>query len=113
MFGVEAARLGRAPLTVWFEVAWLMMSPRNGTSAMNYDACLDRQLPDGMAMLHRYRDVMVVPSRDKLCGEVEVDETFVGGRQGAGQPWPKTRDGRRTVTRSAMANLVMMRAMAW
>lgn len=65
-----------------------------------------------MAMLHRYRDVMVVPGRDKLSGEVEEDETFVGGMQGAGQPWP-TRDGRRTVTRPAMANLVMMRAMAW
>ena len=51
-------------------------------------------------------------AREKLSGEVEVDETFVGGRQGAGQPWP-TRDDRRTVTRPAMANRVTMRALAW
>ena len=50
--------------------------------------------------------------RDKLGGEVEVDEMFVGGMQAAGQPWP-TRDGRRTVIRPAMANRVIMRAMAW
>ena len=31
------------------------------------------------AMLHRYRDVMVVPAREKLSGTVEMDETFIGG----------------------------------
>ena len=30
-------------------------------------------------MLHRYRDVMVVPAREKLSGTVEMDETFIGG----------------------------------
>ena len=113
MFGLVAARLGRAPLTVWFEAAWLMMTPKNGTTAMNLQRALrDRQLSDGMAILRRYRDGMFVPTRDKLSGQVEVDETFVGGKQGAGQPWP-TKDGRRVVTRPAMANRVMMRAMAW
>jgi len=104
MSGLVAARLGRAPLTVWFEAAWLMMTPKNGDERDEPTTrAWDRQLPDGMAMLHRYRDGMVVPSRDKLSGEVDVDETFVGGMHGAGQSWP-TRDGRRTVTRLAMAN---------
>lgn len=40
MFGLVAARLGRGPLTVWFEAAWLMMTPKNGTSAMNLQRVL-------------------------------------------------------------------------
>lgn len=31
------------------------------------------------AMLHRYRTVMVRPGRDRLRGDVEVDESFLGG----------------------------------
>ena len=51
-----------------------------GTSALN----LQRVLGLGSyqtvwAMLHRYRDVMVVPGRDKLAGHVEMDEAFIGG----------------------------------
>lgn len=30
-------------------------------------------------MLHRYRSVMVRPGRDRLRGDVEVDESFLGG----------------------------------
>jgi hypothetical protein len=37
------------------------------------------------AMLHRYRSAMVRPNRYRLRGEVEVDETFIGGvRPGPG-----------------------------
>ncbi|EPR76230.1 ISSod11, transposase [Leifsonia rubra CMS 76R] len=30
-------------------------------------------------MLHRYRSVMVRPGRERLHGDVEVDESFIGG----------------------------------
>ena len=32
-------------------------------------------------MLHRYRDVIAVPSRGTLNGDVEVQGMFTGGRQ--------------------------------
>jgi transposase-like protein len=35
------------------------------------------------AMLHRYRTAMVRPGRERLGGEVEVDETYVGGEEEA------------------------------
>lgn len=35
--------------------------------------------PTAWAMLHRYRTVMVRPGRDRLRGDVEVDECFLGG----------------------------------
>lgn len=70
----------RTPLTVWFEAAWLMTTSKAGTSALNLQRVLGLgSYQTAWAMLHRYRDVMVVPARDKLSGDVEVDETFIGG----------------------------------
>jgi hypothetical protein len=70
----------RTPLTVWFAAAWQMTSSKVGTSAIH----LQREMGLGSyqtawAMLHRYRSVMVRPGRDRLCGDVEVDESFLGG----------------------------------
>jgi transposase-like protein len=70
----------RTPLTVWFSVAWHLCSSKVGLSATQ----LQREMQLGSyqtawAMLHRYRSVMVRPGRDRLSGEVEVDESFLGG----------------------------------
>jgi transposase-like protein len=67
-------------LTVWFAVAWHLCSSKVGMSATQ----LQREMQLGSyqtawAMLHRYRSVMVRPGRDRLTGEVEVDESFLGG----------------------------------
>lgn len=70
----------RTPLTVWFEAAWLMMTSKSGTSALNLQRVLGLgSYQTAWAMLHRYRGVMIVPEREKLSGNVEVDETFIGG----------------------------------
>jgi len=70
----------RTPLTVWFEAAWLMMTSKSGTSALNLHRVLGLgSYQTSWAMLHRYRDVMVLPQRDKLSGVVEMDETCIGG----------------------------------
>ena len=70
----------RTPLTVWFAAAWLMVSQKQGISALG----LKRTLGIGSeqtawAMLHRFRTAMVRPGRDRLRGFVEADETFLGG----------------------------------
>jgi hypothetical protein len=36
-------------------------------------------------MLHRFRTAMVRPDRDRLSGEVEVDETLLGGEEHGGK----------------------------
>ena len=76
----------RTPLTVWFAVAWYMTSAKNGVSAKT----LHRLLSFGSyqtvwTMLHRFRTAMVRPDRDRLSGEVEVDETLVGGEEHGGK----------------------------
>jgi transposase-like protein len=72
----------RQPLTAWFTAAYLMTSLKPGISALQ----LQRQL--GLAsfgttwiLLHKLRRAMVNPDRRRLAGTVEVDETWIGGKQ--------------------------------
>ena len=72
----------RTPLTVWFAACWLFATGKDGISALS----LKRTLEIGSyqtvwAMLHRLRSVLVRPERDRLVGRVEVDETYIGGRE--------------------------------
>jgi transposase-like protein len=70
----------RTPLTVWFMACWLFTTGKDGISAQS----LMRTLEIGSYqtvwhMLHRLRSALVRPSRERLSGVVEVDETFIGG----------------------------------
>ena len=44
-----------------------------------------RQLSDGVVLAHEIRTAMVRPNREPLAGEVEIDESYVGGPE-PGQP---------------------------
>lgn len=72
----------KTPLTVWFWAAYLMSTDKRGLSAL----LLQRQLGLGnyetaWMMLHKFRRAMVNVSREALRGEVEVDDTWIGGTQ--------------------------------
>ena len=72
----------RTPLTVWFMACWLFASQKDGISAL----ALKRGLEIGSyqtawAMLHRLCSVLVRQGRERLRGEVEVDETYIGGEE--------------------------------
>ena len=72
----------RTPLTVWFTACWLFATGKDGISALS----LKRTLEIGSyqtvwAMLHRMRSVLVRPGRERLAGIVEVDESYIGGRE--------------------------------
>ena len=72
----------RTPLTVWFQVCWEFATAKDGVSAL----ALKRTLQIGSyqtawAMLHRFRSVLIRPGRELLSGQVEVDETYIGGAE--------------------------------
>ena len=72
----------RTPLTVWFSACWYFASGKDGISALS----LKRTLEIGSyqtvwAILHRLRSVLIRPDRERLCGKVEVDETYIGGKE--------------------------------
>lgn len=72
----------KTALTTWFWAAYLMTTDKRGMSAL----LLQRQLgikryETAWMILHKLRRAMVNRSREPLQGEVEVDETWVGGTQ--------------------------------
>jgi transposase-like protein len=76
----------RTPLTTWFAAAWYLTTAKNGLSAVTLERTLGVSYKVAWTMLQRYRVAMVRAERPRLSGEVEVDETFVGGvRRGQGR----------------------------
>ena len=72
----------KTPLTVWFWAAYLMTTDRRGVSALLLQRQLAlRRYETAWMMLHKFRRAMVNLSRERLQGEVEVDDTWVGGSQ--------------------------------
>lgn len=72
----------RTPLTVWFHACWLFASGKDGISALSLKRTLEiGSYQTAWAMLHRVRSVLVRPGRERLTGRVEVDETYIGGKE--------------------------------
>lgn len=72
----------RTPLTVWFTACRLFATGKDGISALSLKRALEiGSYQTVWAMLHRMRSVLVRPSRERLAGVVEVDETYIGGRE--------------------------------
>lgn len=69
----------RTPLTTWFEAAWHVTTAKNGMSAKTLERTLGTSYRVAWTMLQRYRVAMVRAERERLSGEVEVDETLIGG----------------------------------
>jgi len=71
---------------LWFRAIWYITSQKNGTSALG----LQRVLGIGgyktsWTWLHKLRRAMVRPGRDRLSGQVEVDEAYIGAPERGGK----------------------------
>ena len=76
------------PLIVWFQAITLMLNAKKGISAKQ----LQRDLGIGgyktaWYLNHRIREVMQEGSIPKLGGIVEIDETYIGGKQKGKGVW--------------------------
>jgi transposase-like protein len=70
------------PLMLWFRAVWWVTSQKNGVSAMGLQRVLGlKSYKTAWTLLHKLRHAMVRPGRDRLQGQVEVDEAFVGGEE--------------------------------
>jgi transposase-like protein len=67
------------PLTVWFRAMWWVTSQKDGASALGLKRVLGCSYKTAWTLLHKFRRAMVRPGRDRLSGNVEVDETYLGG----------------------------------
>lgn len=72
----------RKPLLLWFHIMWLMMAQRSGLSAKNLcDTYGFGSYQTAWGWLQKLRSVMIRTGRERLCGRVEVDESYIGGRK--------------------------------
>jgi len=75
-----AMHRSKQPLMTWFYAAYLVSTLTPGISALQFQRQLGiKRYETAFNMLHKLRSALVAPGRDKLKGEVEVDESYVGG----------------------------------
>src|SRR5688572_13718478 len=68
-------------LKTWFKVLYLMLQSKKGMSALQIQRMLGMgSYRTAWYMCHRLRAGMMEPEFQKLMGVVEVDETFIGGK---------------------------------
>lgn len=70
------------PLTLWFRAIWYITAQKNGTSALGLQKILGLgSYRTAWTWLHKLRRAMVRPGRDKISGEIEVDEAYIGSAE--------------------------------
>ncbi len=77
----------RKPLLLWFHIMWWVVAQKTGASANNLKDFMGfGSYETAWAWLQKLRRAMVRPERDLLSGDIEVDETYIGGKEiGAGK----------------------------
>ena len=70
----------RHSLRLWFRAMWYVTNQKSGVSALGLQRVLGLgSYRTAWRWLHKLRCAMVRPDRDRLTGEVEADEAFLGG----------------------------------
>lgn len=69
------------PLTQWFLAIALITESKKGISAAQLSRALGCQYRTAWYLAHRIRKAMIEENPAKLTGIVEVDETYIGGKQ--------------------------------
>jgi hypothetical protein len=93
-------------LLTWFYGAFLVTTLTPGISAVQFQRQLRLSRNEtAFQMLHKLRAAMVNPEREPLHGVVEVDETFIGGRNRKG-----VQQGRGTQDKALVVGAVEVRA---
>jgi hypothetical protein len=87
----------RTPLIAWFAAIWYVTNQKLGVSALGLQRVLGlASYQTAWTLLHKLRRAMVRAGRDRLSGRVEVDESYIGGRE-------ECVHGRQTETKAIVA----------
>jgi transposase-like protein len=66
-------------LDKWLMAMWMIANCKNGVSSYEIHRALGITQKSSWFVLHRIRTAMQVGSIEKLSGEVEIDESYLGG----------------------------------
>jgi transposase-like protein len=75
------------PLTKWFLATFILCQSRKGVSANQLKRMLGINYRTAWYLAHRIRHAVEQVTAPKLHGTVEMDETYVGGKQHRGRGW--------------------------
>jgi transposase-like protein len=72
----------KIPLLIWFKVLYMMLTSKKGISALQIHRVIGTgSYGTAFYMCHRLRASLKDPEFRQLMGVVEVDETFIGGKE--------------------------------
>src|SRR2546430_17125386 len=80
LFRSEDSPLG---LDKWLPAIWLAANSKNGISSHELGRTLGITQKSAWFMLHRIRLAMQAGTFSMLSGEIEIDETYIGGKERA------------------------------
>jgi transposase-like protein len=67
-------------LDKWLCAMWMICNDKNGISSYEIHRGLDITQKSAWFLMHRIRLAMQTGTFEKLSGQVEIDETFIGGK---------------------------------
>lgn len=84
------------PLQKWLFAMYLLVTSRKGISSIQLSKEIGVTQKSAWFMLHRLREACG-PDIDQMCGEIEIDETYVGGKEANKHKDKKLNAGRGSV----------------
>jgi transposase-like protein len=94
------------PLHKWLYAMYLLVTARKGISSLQLGKEIGVSQKSAWFMLQRLREACSAPdSIDKLKGIVELDECFIGGKEGNKHEYKKLHAGRGAVGKTAVLGM--------
>src|ERR1039457_6626935 len=67
------------PLSTWFHVLYMFCITRNGVAAKEIERSFNVCYPTALRMAHQFKNLMNSGINEKMTGQIQIDETFIGG----------------------------------
>ena len=80
-------------LDKWLSAVWMIANAKNGISSLEIHRALGVTQKTAWFMLHRIRTAMQSGTFEKLNGEIEADETYIGGKAENMHKWERLQSG--------------------
>ena len=80
-------------LDIWLPCVWMIANAKNGISSCEIARALGVTQKSAWFMLHRIRVAMQTGTFEKLSGEIEADETYIGGKVENMHQWERIQTG--------------------
>lgn len=93
-------------LDKWLCAIWMIANAKNGISSYEIHRGIGVTQKTAWFMLHRIRLAMQTGSFEKMTGDVEVDETYIGGKARNMHKGKRKAHGRGTVGKTAVVGLL-------